>query len=71
MIARVCTSSALNGSSMSRIARLVDEGLRQGDALAHPAGQLVRVAVLEAAQARPGAASRGPARAASVRPAPR
>ena len=38
--------------------RLVDQGLRQRDALAHAAGELVRVAVLEAGQADPPSQSR-------------
>ena len=43
MIALVWTSSAENGSSINSMRRLVDEGGGQTDALAHAAGQLMRV----------------------------
>ena len=70
MIARVCTSRALNGSSMSRIRGWLMRRLRERDPLAHAAGQLVGVAVLEAGQ--PDAAQPVPGRlSASARPAPR
>ena len=44
---RVNWSSEPSGSSSSRTLRMIDEGARQGDALGHAAGELVRVGVGE------------------------
>jgi hypothetical protein len=63
MIWRVCASSAENGSSISRIAGIEDQHLRERHALAHAARELVRIAILEAGEARRARATRVPARA--------
>ena len=48
---RVWMSSAENGSSIRMICGIEDQRLRERHALAHAAGELVRIAVAEAAQA--------------------
>ena len=51
MIWRVWASSGPNGSSISRIFGIADEHLREADALALAAGQHMRIAVGEGAEA--------------------
>ena len=51
MICRVCASSGPNGSSISRIFGIADQHLGEADALALAAGQHVRIAVGEGAEA--------------------
>ena len=51
MISRVCASSAENGSSISRMSGIDRERAREVDALAHAAGELARIVVLEALEA--------------------
>ena len=70
MIAFVCTSSAPNGSSISRIDGSLISAAARLDALAHAARELVRVVVLEAgeADAAQPVAARWPAPASSATP---
>ena len=51
--ARVCASSAPNGSSINRMFGIEGERARDRGALLHAAGEMRRIAVLEAVSGRP------------------